>query len=69
MAMKISSRIIAKFLTLCGISLICTACYAAPRADYHTQCADDSEVVAGAGASSEDTSVTLTEITDTADEE
>ncbi len=32
--MKLSSRIIARILTLCGISLTCTACYGIPQADY-----------------------------------
>ncbi len=32
--MKLSSKIIAKILTLCGISLACTACYAPGYTDY-----------------------------------
>jgi putative lipoprotein (rSAM/lipoprotein system) len=32
--MKLSGKIIAKLLTLCGISLTCTACYAMPSTDF-----------------------------------
>jgi hypothetical protein len=44
--MKLSSRIIAKILTLCGISLTCTACYAAPNTDYIPPQTDGTEEVA-----------------------
>ncbi len=43
--MKLSSKIIAKILTLCGISLTCTACYAAPNADFVPPQADMTETV------------------------
>ena len=33
--MKPGSVIIAKILTLCGISLSCTACYGIPQSEYH----------------------------------
>ncbi len=32
--MKLSSKLIAKILMLCGISLTCTACYGMPEAPY-----------------------------------
>jgi hypothetical protein len=43
--MKISSKLIAKILTLCGISLTCTACYAPPKSAYHNDTASDYEIV------------------------
>lgn len=46
--MKMSGRFIAKILVLCGISLTCTACYAAPRANYRPPQEDFvSEEIAG----------------------
>jgi hypothetical protein len=32
--MKLTGKLISKVLVLCGISLTCTACYAAPMSDY-----------------------------------
>jgi putative lipoprotein (rSAM/lipoprotein system) len=49
MAMKLTGKLIAKLLMLCGISLTCTACYAPGHADFEIKgrVMDDGNPIAG----------------------